>query len=26
MGFALLVEFLNLRAKAKAERRRKAEH
>jgi predicted tellurium resistance membrane protein TerC len=26
MGFALFVEFLNLRAKAKAERRRKAEH
>jgi predicted tellurium resistance membrane protein TerC len=26
MGFALLVEFLNLRAKAKAERRLKAEH
>jgi predicted tellurium resistance membrane protein TerC len=26
MGFALLVEFLNLRAKAKAERRRKAAH
>jgi predicted tellurium resistance membrane protein TerC len=26
MGFALMVEFFNLRAKAKAERRRKAEH
>jgi len=26
MGFALFVEYLNLRAKAKAERRRKAEH
>jgi predicted tellurium resistance membrane protein TerC len=26
MGFALLVEFLNLRAKRKAEERRKAEH
>ncbi len=26
MGFALFVEFLNLRAKAKAERLRKAEH
>jgi predicted tellurium resistance membrane protein TerC len=26
MGFALLVEFLNLRAQAKAARRLKAEH
>ncbi len=26
MAFALLVEILNLRAKAKAERRQKAEH
>jgi len=26
MGFALLVEFLNLRVKRKAEERRKAEH